>query len=429
MYPSSAKRLFAAVLMTSIGGVAVAQNSNKENSPYSRYGIGDKRSGTNVMLRGMGSISSAWANPYAVNTDNPASYSWLKVTTYEGAGEASSRAVISPADVRYRTGTIALSYMRIGIPLGKNAGMALGLQPESRMFYHLADTGMTPGLGKTANEHFGDGGLNYAFIGASGKYKDFSIGANFGYLFGSMFNSTQLLSLDKDSPYVYNSRIDRDFTIGGIYFKLGAQYQTMLNKKLMLRLGATANISQEISTSGDEYFFSYRSLSSGGSLSDTVQRNSGGEGKVTLPASYSFGAQLAGTGNWMVGVDVSSTQWSQYRNMGRKDSVTDNTFKIGVGGEYTPNPTSLYNYLERITYRLGFNYGKDYVRLNNTDLNFYSVSVGLSLPFKRSTDKLHTAFELGSRGQKSNGLLRENFVRFSLGISLNDRWFIKRKYE
>lgn len=428
MYPSSAKRLIATALMTGIGGVAVAQNSNKENSPYSRYGIGDQRSGTNVMLRGMGSVSTAWANPYAVNTDNPASYAWLKMTTYEGAGEASTRSVVS-GDQRYRTGTVAFSYMRIGIPLGKNAGMALGIQPESRTFYHLADTGMTPGLGKTTNEYFGDGSLNYAFVGAAGKYKNFSLGANFGYLFGSSFSSTQLQSLSTDSPYVYNSRLDRNFNLGGIYFKLGAQYQTMLNKSLMLRLGATANISQEIDAYGDEYFFSYRTVSGSGSLSDTVRRNSAGDGKLTLPASYSFGVQLLSTSNWLVGLDVSTTQWSQFRNLGREDSVVDNTFKVGLGGEYTPNSTSLYNYLERMTYRLGFNYGKDYMRVNDNERNFYSVTVGASFPFRRSTDKLHTALEFGSRGNKTNGMLKENFIKFSLGISLNDRWFIKRKYE
>lgn len=428
MYRASAKCLVATVLMTSIGGGAVAQNSNKENSPYSRYGIGDQRSGTNVMLRGMGSTATAWANPYAVNTDNPASYSWLKMTTYEGGLEASSRSVISTAN-SYRTGTVAFSYMRIGIPLSKNAGLVLGLQPQSRMYYHLADTSYIAGLGKATNEYYGDGSLNYAFVGAAGKYKGFSIGANFGYLFGSSFTSAQLLSIDRDSPYVYNSRLDKNINIGGIYFKLGAQYQAMLNQKLMLRLGATMNLKQELNASGDQYYFSYRSLSGGGTVADTSQTLSEGEGKITLPSSYSFGVQLASTENWMVAVDASTSKWSEFRNFGNRDSVADNTFKIGVGGEYTPSPSSMYSYLERITYRLGFNYGRDYVRLNNQDVNFYSVSVGASLPFRKSNDRLHTAFEFGSRGNKSNGLLKENFLRFSLGISLNDRWFIKRKYD
>jgi hypothetical protein len=40
---------------------ATAQNSNKENSPYSRFGIGEMRNSNNVMLRGMGSASVAYA--------------------------------------------------------------------------------------------------------------------------------------------------------------------------------------------------------------------------------------------------------------------------------------------------------------------------------------------------------------------------------
>jgi hypothetical protein len=40
---------------------------------------------------------------------------------------------------------------------------------------------------------------------------------------------------------------------------------------------------------------------------------------------------------------------------------------------------------------------------------------------------LNTALEIGGRGNKNTNL-RENMVRFSVGISMNARWFAKRKY-
>ena len=130
----------------------------------------------------------------------------------------------------------------------------------------------------------------------------------------------------------------------------------------------------------------------------------------------------------MVGVDYSGGQWSDFRSYGIADSL-GNSSRIAVGSEFTPNAASLYNYLQRITYRLGFYYGTDYVKLRGTDLNYYAVTAGASLPFKRSPDRLHLGVELGKRGTEVNGLIRENFFRFSLGISLNDRWFVKRKYD
>lgn len=37
--------------------------------------------------------------------------------------------------------------------------------------------------------------------------------------------------------------------------------------------------------------------------------------------------------------------------------------------------------------------------------------------------------ELGQRGSLNNGLVRERYTRVVLGLTLNDRWFVKRKYD
>jgi 1,4-dihydroxy-2-naphthoate octaprenyltransferase len=36
----------------------------QENSPYSRYGLGDISPSTNIVNRGMGSLSAAYADPF-----------------------------------------------------------------------------------------------------------------------------------------------------------------------------------------------------------------------------------------------------------------------------------------------------------------------------------------------------------------------------
>ena len=64
----------------------------------------------------------------------------------------------------------------------------------------------------------------------------------------------------------------------------------------------------------------------------------------------------------------------------------------------------------------------------------FGASFGLGLPLRQSRQAhnqvtfINLALEYGKRGNKDN-LLRENLFRVSLGLSLSDFWFVKRKYD
>jgi long-subunit fatty acid transport protein len=430
------KYFFSYILLFSVA-TATAQTSdagssplsNKQNSPYSRYGLGDLRSGANVAYRGMGFATTAIADGFAINTENPASYSAVTLTTYEAAGEGNSTQ-LKTNNQTIPTGMATLAYMNVAFPIGKHFGMAIGVKPASRIYYNVQDSTSEPGIGDAMRIYFGDGNLNKAFIGFSGEAYGVSLGFNFGYTFGNMRTTSAFINLDTTTAV--NSEISRYTRIGGIYYNLGAMYEAKLNEKYRLNIGATASLSQKLHAERDEYWISYLGIS-GISSYDTILNSVNAKGSLILPLSYSFGAQLAATDKWRVAADFSGTQWSQFRNFGSKDdSLQASTFKIGVGGELTPDAKSIRKYFPRVTYRLGFYYGTDHIRLRNTDMNFYAFTLGASLPFKKSPDRIHTALEIGKRGTQANGLIQENFVKFSLGVSLNafaDRWFIKRKYE
>lgn len=395
--------------------------ANNENSPYSRFGIGEFRNGINPLMKGMGSISSAYNSPYTVNADNPASYASLLLTTYEGSLAGNSRTIRSGND-RYRSGMATINHISIGIPVSKHAGMSLGYTPVTNIYYRLSDTAVIPGYGKSVRTFVGDGSLNYAFLGFAGKYKGFSLGANFGYMFGSTVYASLLESID--TVNVNDARFSKVLRSGGLYSKAGAQYDAKLKKGLYMRIGATLAVNQNINTNLDEYWVSYNF--SGG---DTTYSNLNQTGNLRMPMVYSAGIHLLDSNKWMVGVDFSGMNWSNYSGFGRTDSVADMSYRMALGGEYTPDVTSLRKYFNRVTYRLGVYYGQDYVYLRNTPINYYAVTFGFSLPFKRYTDRIHTAFEIGQRGSETSGLLKESFFRCTVGISLNDKWFIKRRYD
>jgi hypothetical protein len=435
MFDFSAKRLILATLICS-ATAASAQNgrSNKEVDPYSRYGYGMPMTGTNVSLRGMGYASTAFSSSTAVNPDNPASYSALKFTTYE-AGVTGSMANLINDNTSYHTSSANLAYLRLGIPIGKKGGISLGLAPMSHVFYHSSDSasafrierpgGDTTYWNRTVNDHTGEGGLSYLYLGAAYRIGLFSIGANFGYSFGNIAYTSK--QLNADSTHVLSSSFTSITNYGGIYWKGGIQFHDTIGS-FHLRLGATATLSQDLNGKQQAIYSSILTLGPSSEIDDTVYHADGAKGKMTIPASYAFGAQISRS-NWSVAADYTITNWSQFRNYDKPDSLRDKTFRLNVGAEFTPDPTNLYNYVSRISYRIGFYYGTDYVQLRNQDMHYYALTLGTSLPFKRTSDRIHMAVELGRRGTENSGLVLENFYRFHFGLSLNDKWFIKKRYD
>jgi hypothetical protein len=134
---------------------------------------------------------------------------------------------------------------------------------------------------------------------------------------------------------------------------------------------------------------------------------------------------------WIIGLDFSIHNWDSYRMYGQKDSVR-NTWEVRIGGQFNPVP-KIKGYFSNITYRAGLFMGPDYIKVGK-NLPRFGGSFGMGLPVALNRQApnqysmINVAFEYGKRGN-SNNLLRENLFRFSLGFSLSDLWFGKRKYD
>ena len=407
--------------------------SNRDNNPYSKYGIGELQNGNSTVLKGMGNTTSAFENPYEINSDNPASYPYLKRTTFEAGMTASTRNVNAMGS-SYTTGTATLSYLTIGIPVNKNAGLCFGFKPYSHSFYALVDTLFTAGspLGETIRSYTGDGGLNYAYVGAAYKYKDFSIGFNGGYMFGTIQSNTEVTSIDTViTNRAYTANYANYNRLGGLYWKAGLMWEHNLDSNYTLRIGGTLTLGQSITERLSSYQVSIYNF--GDTLVNDTSASSGeARGKLKLPMSYSIGAMLMKDNKWGIGVDFTATQWSQFNSQpdtNLNHAVAKGSYKASFGFEFTPDANSIRSYYSKVTYRAGLYYGMDYLTFQNTQLPVYGVTLGASLPFRRSFSHLHTSLDIGRIGTTANNLIQETYVRFSLGMSFNDLWFIKRKYE
>ncbi len=421
---------------------------SQENSPYSRYGIGNIVPSGNILNRGMGGISSGYADPASINYVNPASYSRLLFTTLDIGAQVDTRVLKSANPVgKFTTNNAVISYLQLGFPLlngNKKAiqknigwGVNLGLRPISKINYKISKNSRLTNIDSLATLFEGSGGLNEFFTGTGVKVKNFSVGLNVGYLFGNKSYSTRLVFINDTVNYLKSNSATKT-NIGGLSFNAGIQYEIKLKKNDsingILRIGAYANLQKSYNASQDvlRETFSFDPSTGSTRRLDSVFEKNGQSGNVQLPGTYGIGFTVE-KGQWLYGADVETTTWDSYRFYGQKDLVKNN-WTVKAGFQYWPASTSSRKYAQFIKYRAGLFFGPDYI-VADKKLPQFGVSIGAGLPLKLrqafyETQKsvMNVAFDYGSRGNKNNNI-RENLMHVSLGFSLSDIWFRRYKYQ
>lgn len=414
--------LFTLLLFTLVGSLKA-----QENSPYSRYGIGTLKTIENIANRGMGGVSIADNNTLITNPSNPATYTGLKMTSYQLGLEAAS-VNVKNSTAANRTGYATLSYINVGMPLSKKIGASFGLIPVSRSKYSMEHTSTLPFTSVT-NSYYGGGGTQKIYVGAAYRMGDFSLGLNTGYLFGNLVNTTD--NKFEDTLKIFSNSVSTRTTLGGVFWQLGAHYVYNLKDDYQLKIGATYTGAQSLNARKEAYWQTYFGEISDPLYTKQVDSVANVKGKVKLPAHLGFGIILANGDYWQVGGEVNYADWSRYTSYGNSDSMT-NSLNIKLGASITPDVNSVNSYLKRVTYRAGGFVGNENLIFNGTKLPKLGVSVGAGFPIRRtnmSIGQINASLEIGKRGTTNQNLLQENYTRFSIGLTLNDKWFIKRKYD
>jgi long-subunit fatty acid transport protein len=425
-YCKRAIHAFSVLLICSISVQA------QENSPYSRFGLGDQLSSQNVLNRAMGGLSIAYNDYQSVNFINPASYARLKVTTLDVGVDVSTRTLRTTEPVqKYTSRYMIPTYLLVGVPLSKKGhwGMSFGMRPLTRINYNLRTAGRLSGIDSVAYNYIGNGGSYQAFLGTGIGTKNFSIGVNGGYRFGTKLYNTRVVLINDTVPYLKTNSADST-RFGGLFMEAGLLWRIQLGKKTYLRLGANGNLSSKLNAVRDlsRETFEY-SATNGVDVLDSVYKATGQEGDIVYPAGYGVGLMFEVEDKWGVGVELNRTNWSQYRYYERTDNLRDN-WTVRFGAQLLPNPIGK-TYWSKVAYRAGFSYGPDPIAVAN--LNQYLISAGVSLPVRRSFytnqyTSINLTMEAGARGNKDLQI-REGLLRIALGLNLSDLWFNPRKYD
>ena len=59
----------------------------------------------------------------------------------------------------------------------------------------------------------------------------------------------------------------------------------------------------------------------------------------------------------------------------------------------------------------------------------FAANVGLGLPLIGTFTNINIGLEVGKRGTTYYNLVQENYFNISVGLSLSDKWFVKRKFD
>ncbi|WP_432714271.1 hypothetical protein [Pedobacter sp.] len=415
-------------------------------SPYSKFGVGNIKGIALPQFRAMGGISTGVYKPNGysnVNMQNPASYPGINLTTVD-IGIAGGFTTLKTGEVSENSFNSTLTHMMIGVPVSSRSALTFGVAPYTELGYQIENRVTLSNGANSASQdanyiYTGEGGINKAHIGYGYRFgKGLKLGGNVEYLFGNLLNSrsTELVAPDSvGSSNSINSRMQTKNSIGGFSFSYGIQYDIALNSKTSLVLGYSGSAASTVASTKSSVVTQYfkNSLGEEQPAIDTLVNVDGAESNFKLPLIHNFGFTIQKDNKWLIGADYRMGKWSESSLNGESLGLQD-THGYSVGAQITPDINSIGSYWNRVDYRIGYTYDKTYVQVNNQDVKQMAITFGFGLPLARSMSglsfyKMNFTTEIGKRGNINNGLVQENFVNFSFGFTLNDKWFRKFKFD
>ena len=270
--------------------------------------------------------------------------------------------------------------------------------------------------------------MNKVFVGFGYQLtKKINIGADVQYNFGTIETS----SLQYQTDLQYGSRENNTSDLRGVNFNLGLAYQTKVNKKYSFFSSLIYTPEAKL-TIGNSRNLEIVELLSSSAVSVIERQNIPvADTSIKLPSKFSFGSGFGELKKWMLGAEVTYIQNSVMSN--RFDDIDangfENSMRYSLGGYYIPNYNSYSSYLKRVVYRGGLRYENTGLVIQNKSINDFAANIGLGLPMTGTFTNINIGLEIGKRGTKYYNLVQENYFNISVGLSLSDKWFVKRKFD
>lgn len=430
------KKIIGTVLLASLY-VAPAIAQSGTNSPYSQYGLGQLSEQTSGFNRGMNGLGLGFREHNQVNYINPASYSSIDSLTFIfDAGLSGQVTNFSENGQKKNANNADFEYAVAAFRASKHLGVSFGIIPFTNIGYNYSISGYLNGDKSTTftNTYNGSGGLHQIYLGAGWEFvKGLSIGTNVSYIWGDIDRSVVNSYSD---GYINTLSKYYTATISNYRIDFGLQYTLPLNKKNSLTLGLTYGLGHKLNSDPSCMVISTNTTTA---VADTTSFtvNNG----LEIPTSFGAGLTWNNNNKLKLGADFTYQKWGDTKfpvykvindvpSYSLSDEYYSDRYKLTIGGEFCNNETSR-NFIDRIRFRAGASYASSYYKVNGQDgPDEISVSVGFGIPIVNAYNN-RSILNISGQWVRSEapGMLKENTFRINIGITFNERWFMKWKVE
>lgn len=440
------RKLIIACLLLCIANIA-SQAQNGSNSSYSRFGLGLMADQSQTFNRGMGGVAYGLRDGSRLNALNPASYSCTDSLSFIfDTGVTMQFGHFTQGNSSTNARNTTLSNINAAVRLRKGLGFSLGFMPYTTIGYTFRAEGKvgntTTGeqIG-TSTAYSGNGGLQQLYMGVGwNPFANLSIGVNVSYMWGSYEHlAYQTFNENGKQSSTYSSQ-NQTYSSDIRTYKLdfGVQYPLRLTDSDWLTIGATYTLGHKIG--GHTTLLRYTSVG------DTLKAD-GELPKATrafdLPHTVGGGLAWKHKNTLLIAADYTFTKWGSCRvpmtdgeptNYKGMTGAYSNNSKYAIGAEYVPNPNPQgHDYMKTIRYRAGFSYTSPYLRIGNQNgPTEYRASIGLGLPLqaRRMSGRsvINLSAEWLTRKPSVSNMVKENYFIVNLGVTFNERWFMKWKF-
>lgn len=442
----TANKVFALLLFTLLlSNIVQAQKTT--HSPYSRYGTGllnPVRTNANFAVGGVGHAwrpqnykpqiydslarSNAKLNDRStnyLNLKNPASFSNVSLTTFE-AGIFAQGVEMTSAN-QSRTESVAyLNHAALAFPIGKKWGMGFGIRPFSKVGYNYEQTSQLESGETVRNVYSGSGGLNQIFVGTSVElYNKWSLGVKANYLFGTIDDERRVVY--ENGTNFFNTIDIAETRASDFSFDFGVQYFTNLNDRYLLVAGLTASPMNSISSEYSRLIRSYFGDEGFEQFKDTITNVQERSENINISSSFGGGLSIEKRGDWMLALDYTLHQRNE-EVISPFVTLSSNS-EVNLGFEKFNDISAFGSYLKQMGYRAGLRYNSSLLQINGESVQEFGISFGISMPLRKSFSTLNFGAEVGRRGKDESGLTEEQFFNLHFGVTINDKWFVQRKYD
>lgn len=388
-------------------------------SPFSRYGYGEFQNSVSGALLSMGGVGYGMRTNRVINPSNPASYTSIDSLTFMmdfGVSGVIDGCLTEAGRNTQFAGNV--DYVSFQVPLANWAALSFGLNPLSVVGYEYLFTNTQPSYGyedqiDVKQSFYGKGGVTQVYLGLSFDICDrVALGVNGRHIFGKITHNRQVefpnSSLYKTTTYentMYVSAWECDF---------GIQYHQPIGDDDELVLGGTytmklpMNNTTEVTSQTNVLY-----------VDDTKY-------EFDYPQTIGAGVSYLWNNRLLIGADVTWMELSKVKYYSEDNQFSDR-FMYAVGAEYVHNPESK-KYEELMRFRFGANYSNSYAQVNGSDYHKWALTLGIGFPLPNTKTTLNLHLEYGQQGSLKTIGLVEQYGKIGIGISLNERWFVKRKF-